>query len=77
MNCPNMPLSPVNLHTDTAVWGLDQRLEVVDRVNHASSQRYARPGTTARGSSKYFRRSAGTSLSIIGEEHRGRQTSTF
>lgn len=28
------PLSPVNLHTDTAVWGLDQGLELVDRVNH-------------------------------------------
>jgi sugar phosphate isomerase/epimerase len=28
------PLSPINLHTDTAVWYLDQGLEVVDRVNH-------------------------------------------
>lgn len=28
------PLSPVNLHTDTAVWGLDQGLEIVDRVGH-------------------------------------------
>lgn len=28
------PLSPVNIHTDTAVWGLDQGLEVVDAVSH-------------------------------------------
>ena len=28
------PLSPVNIHTDTAVWYLDQGLEVVERVNH-------------------------------------------
>lgn len=28
------PLSPVNLHTDTAVWYLDQGLELVERVNH-------------------------------------------
>lgn len=28
------PLSPVNIHTDTAVWGLDQGLELVERVNH-------------------------------------------
>jgi sugar phosphate isomerase/epimerase len=28
------PLSPVNIHTDTAVWGLDQGLEVIERVNH-------------------------------------------
>ena len=28
------PLNPVNLHTDTAVWGLDQGLEVVDAVAH-------------------------------------------
>jgi sugar phosphate isomerase/epimerase len=28
------PLSPVNLHTDTAVWYLDQGLDVVERVNH-------------------------------------------
>lgn len=28
------PLSPVNIHTDTAVWGLDQGLDVVERVNH-------------------------------------------
>ena len=26
------PLNPVNLHTDTAVWGLDQGLEIVDRA---------------------------------------------
>jgi sugar phosphate isomerase/epimerase len=26
------PLSPVNIHTDTAVWYLDQGLEIVDRV---------------------------------------------
>ena len=31
------PLSPVNLHTDTAVWGLDQGLEVIDRVNHPAA----------------------------------------
>jgi sugar phosphate isomerase/epimerase len=28
------PLSPVNIHTDTAVWYLDQGLDVVERVNH-------------------------------------------
>lgn len=28
------PLSPVNLHTDTAVWYLDQGLGIVDRANH-------------------------------------------
>lgn len=28
------PLSPVNLHKDTAVWYLDQGLEVVQKVNH-------------------------------------------
>jgi sugar phosphate isomerase/epimerase len=28
------PLSPVNLHKDTAVWYLDQGLDVVERVNH-------------------------------------------
>jgi sugar phosphate isomerase/epimerase len=28
------PLSPVNLHTDTAVWYLDQGLDVVERANH-------------------------------------------
>jgi sugar phosphate isomerase/epimerase len=28
------PLSPVNIHTDTAVWYLDQGLELIDRVNH-------------------------------------------
>ncbi len=28
------PLNPVNLHTDTAVWRLDQGLELVDAVNH-------------------------------------------
>lgn len=28
------PLSPVNLHTDTAVWYLDQGLDLVERVNH-------------------------------------------
>lgn len=28
------PLNPVNIHTDTAVWYLDQGLEVVDRVGH-------------------------------------------
>jgi len=31
------PLSPVNLHTDTAVWGLDQGLEIVERVNHPAA----------------------------------------
>lgn len=30
------PLSPVNIHTDTSVWYLDQGLEVVERVNHPS-----------------------------------------
>lgn len=28
------PLSPVNIHTDTAVWGLDQGLEVVEKAGH-------------------------------------------
>jgi sugar phosphate isomerase/epimerase len=28
------PLNPVNLNTDTAVWGLDRGLELVDRVGH-------------------------------------------
>lgn len=28
------PLSPVNLHKDTAVWYLDQGLEVVERADH-------------------------------------------
>jgi sugar phosphate isomerase/epimerase len=28
------PLSPVNIHTDTAVWYLDQGLEIVERVDH-------------------------------------------
>jgi sugar phosphate isomerase/epimerase len=28
------PLSPVNLHTDTAVWYLDQGLELIQRVAH-------------------------------------------
>ncbi len=28
------PLNPVNIHTDTAVWYLDQGLELVERVNH-------------------------------------------
>lgn len=28
------PLSPVNLHKDTAVWYLDQGLDVVERVDH-------------------------------------------
>ena len=28
------PLSPVNIHTDTAVWGLDQGLEIVQSVDH-------------------------------------------
>lgn len=27
-------LNPVNLHTDTAVWGLDQGLELIDAVAH-------------------------------------------
>lgn len=30
------PLSPVNVHTDTAVWSLDRGLELIDRVNHPS-----------------------------------------
>lgn len=30
------PLNPVNLHTDTAVWYLDQGLELVERVDHPS-----------------------------------------
>jgi sugar phosphate isomerase/epimerase len=34
MNIAFEPLSPVNIHTDTAVWYLDQGLEVVERVNH-------------------------------------------
>ena len=28
------PLNPVNIHTDTAVWGLDHGLALVERVNH-------------------------------------------
>ncbi len=28
------PLSPVNMHLDTAVWGLDRGLALVERVNH-------------------------------------------
>lgn len=28
------PLNPVNVNTDTAVWGLDHGLELVERVNH-------------------------------------------
>lgn len=28
------PLSPVNIDSDTAVWGLDQGLEIVSRVGH-------------------------------------------
>lgn len=28
------PLSPINLHKDTAVWYLDQGLDIVERVNH-------------------------------------------
>ncbi len=31
------PLSPVNIHTDTAVWGLDQGLELIERVNHPAA----------------------------------------
>lgn len=31
------PLSPVNLHTDTAVWGLDQGLDLIERVNHPAA----------------------------------------
>ena len=27
------PLSPVNIHTDTSIWYLDQGIELVDRVN--------------------------------------------
>ncbi len=34
MNIAFEPLSPVNIHTDTAVWYLDQGLELVDNVNH-------------------------------------------
>jgi len=30
------PLSPINIHADTAVWYLDQGLDVVERVNHPS-----------------------------------------
>ncbi len=28
------PLSPVNIHTDTSIWYLDQGIEIVDRVAH-------------------------------------------
>jgi len=28
------PLNPINLHLDTAVWGLDRGLELVELVNH-------------------------------------------
>ncbi|HKU68124.1 MAG TPA: sugar phosphate isomerase/epimerase family protein [Candidatus Baltobacteraceae bacterium] len=28
------PLSPINVNTDTAVWGLDHGLDLVERVNH-------------------------------------------
>lgn len=28
------PLNPVNVHTDTALWGLDHGLELVENVNH-------------------------------------------
>ena len=28
------PLNPINVNTDTAVWGLDHGLELVERVNH-------------------------------------------
>ena len=28
------PLSPVNIHTDTSIWYLDQGIELVHRVNH-------------------------------------------
>lgn len=28
------PLNPVNVNTDTALWGLDHGLELVERVNH-------------------------------------------
>ncbi len=28
------PLSPVNIHTDTAVWYLDQGLDLVEKVDH-------------------------------------------
>ena len=28
------PLSPVNIHTDTSLWYLDQGIELVDRVSH-------------------------------------------
>lgn len=31
------PLSPVNIHTDTAVWGLDQGLELLERVGAVPS----------------------------------------
>ena len=30
------PLNPVNLHLDTAVWGLDRGLELVQRVDHSN-----------------------------------------
>ena len=30
------PLSPVNIHTDTSIWYLDQGIDVVKRVNHPS-----------------------------------------
>ncbi len=28
------PLNPINVNTDTAVWGLDHGLELVEKVNH-------------------------------------------
>ncbi len=28
------PLNPININTDTAVWGLDHGLELVEKVNH-------------------------------------------
>jgi sugar phosphate isomerase/epimerase len=28
------PLNPININTDTAVWGLDHGLDLVERVNH-------------------------------------------
>ncbi len=30
------PLSPVNIHTDTSIWYLDQGIDLVERVNHPS-----------------------------------------
>ena len=30
------PLNPVNLHLDTALWGLDRGLELVEKVDHPS-----------------------------------------